>query len=78
MEVVEHVLAATDLGTIGCVMLVAFWGSPGALGRWRRTIEPDTFVAFPLGSCRWDTTDVKLQVQKTGIRTITAYKPDKK
>jgi len=33
---------------------------------------------LPLGSCRWETTDVKVLVQPDRIRTVTAYKLDKK
>jgi hypothetical protein len=33
---------------------------------------------LPLGSCRWETQDVKVLVQTDRIRTLTAYKPDKK
>jgi hypothetical protein len=32
---------------------------------------------LPLGSCRWNSTDVKLLVQKDGIITITPPKSDK-
>ncbi|MGN6366885.1 MAG: hypothetical protein ACTHN5_01350 [Phycisphaerae bacterium] len=33
---------------------------------------------LPLGSCRWNSTDVKLLVQKDGIITLTPPKPEKK
>jgi hypothetical protein len=48
---------------------------PGTIGDKPGDSDPRRQI-LPLSSCRWSSTDVKLVVQKTGIVTVTAPKPE--